>query len=93
MSILTDEDLITMLQIEILLEQDRTDSVFRQAMLKKYQSLYQWLDGVDIARMETLGLVVPIKNRLSKCTKCKNTQYSVDLICNKCYAICLQVWG
>lgn len=91
MSILTDEDLVTLLQIEILLKEDKTDSAFRKAMLAKYKSLYQWLDGTDIARMETLGIAVPIKSRLSKCTKCKNTQKSIDLICNKCYSICLQL--
>jgi hypothetical protein len=91
MSILTDEDLITFLQLEILLAEDKTDTVFRQAMLKKYNAMYQWIDGTDIARMETLGFVVPIKARTSKCTKCKNTQKSIDLICNKCYGITLQL--
>lgn len=93
MSILTDEDLITMLQIEILLKEDTAQTPFRAAMLKKYNSLYQWLDGLDIARMETLGLIVPIRPRLSICTKCKNKQYSIDLICERCYSIALQLWG
>ena len=91
MSILTDEDLITYLQIEILLAEDNTDTVFRRAMLKKYNAMQGWLDEDDIIRMAALGFVVPIKARTSKCTKCKNTQKSIDLICNKCYSITLQL--
>jgi hypothetical protein len=91
MSILSDEDIITMLQIEVLLKEDATDTPFRRAMLKKYNALRSWADDQDILRMQELGLAVPIKPRFSKCTKCKKSQISVDLICNHCYNLTLQL--
>lgn len=92
MSILTDEDLITLLQIKIFLDEDFTDSTFRATLLKKYIALNQWVDAEDFIRIQELTQVVPIRPRSTRCTKCKHTQISIDLICNRCYSTCLQLY-
>jgi hypothetical protein len=91
MSILTDEELITFLQIQIFLEEDFTEGAFRASLLKKYISLSAWVDDEDIPRMQALIGIVPVVPRKAKCTKCKHTQISIDLICNRCYSMCLQL--
>jgi hypothetical protein len=92
MSILTDEDLIEMLQIELLLNEDSNPSPFRDKLLKRYKSIQGWLDNDDIFRMRELFNVVPVKPRFSKCTSCKKSQHTVDFICESCYSICLQLY-
>lgn len=91
MSILTDEDLITLMQIKIFLDEDLTDSAFRASLLKKYVTLSQWVDLEDLNRMQQLSGVVPIVPRLCKCTSCKKSQMSIDLICNVCYSVMIQI--
>jgi hypothetical protein len=90
MSFLTDEDLIEMLQIQILLSED-SSPVFRERLIKRYQSLQNWVDEKDVIRMGELFSVIPIKPKISKCTSCKKTQKSIDLVCNSCYSLCLQL--
>jgi len=92
MSILTDEDLVEMLQIELLLKEDNSPSPFRDKLLKKYNSLQNWVDTEDIIRMQRLFNIIPIKPRYSKCTNCKKSQHTVDFICESCYSICLQLY-
>lgn len=92
MSILTDEDLITFLQIKIFLDEDFTDSAFRATLLKKYITMNQWIDADDLIRMQALVGAVPIKPRRTICTSCKHSQISVDLICNRCYNTCIQLY-
>jgi hypothetical protein len=91
MSMLTDEDLITLMQLKIFLDEDMTDSAFRASLLSKYISLSQWLDLEDINRMQYLTGLVPVVPRLCKCTNCKKSQKSIDLICDSCYSIMVQV--
>lgn len=91
MSILTDEDLIEMLQIKFLLEDDITPSYFRNRLLERYTFLNSWIDEYDVNRINQLFHSVPFKPRLSKCTNCKKTQSSFDLVCESCYSTCLQL--
>jgi hypothetical protein len=91
MSILTDDDLITLMQIKIFLDEDLTDSAFRATLLKRYVTLSQWLDAEDLVRMQRLAGVVPIVPRLCKCTNCKKSQVSIDLICSSCYSVMIQI--
>lgn len=91
MSILTDEDLITLMQLKIFLEEDLTDTAFRAAILERYITLSQWVDLEDLVRMQRLTGVVPIVPRLCKCTNCKKSQKSIDLICNSCYSVMIQI--
>jgi hypothetical protein len=92
MSFLSDEDLIELLQIELLLEEDNSPSIFRDKLLRRHASLSGWVDQQDIDRMQYLFNIVPIKPRLSKCTNCKKSQKSIDFICDSCYSICLQLY-
>jgi hypothetical protein len=91
MSILTDDDLITLMQIKIFLDEDLTDSAFRASLLKRYITLSRWLDAEDLVRMQRLAGVVPIVPRLCKCTNCKKSQVSIDLICGSCYSVMIQI--
>ena len=91
MSILTDEELITLMQLKIFLDEDITDSAFRASILDRYISLSQLVDLEDLIRMQRLTGVVPIVPRLSKCTNCKKSQKSIDLICNSCYCVMIQI--
>lgn len=91
MSILTDDDLITLMQLKIFLDEDLTDSAFRATLLKKYIALSQWMDAEDLVRMQRLAGIVPIVPRLCKCTNCKKSQMSIDLICDSCYSIMIQI--
>jgi hypothetical protein len=91
MSMLTDEDLITLMQLKIFLEEDLTDTAFRASLLERYIALSQWVDLEDLKRMQELAGVVPIVPRLCKCTNCKKSQISIDLICNSCYSVMIQI--
>jgi hypothetical protein len=91
MSILTDDELITLMQLKVFLEEDLTDSAFRASLLERYLSLSQWVDLEDLIRMQHLTGVVPVVPRLCKCTNCKKSQKSIDLICNSCYSIMVQI--
>jgi hypothetical protein len=91
MSLLTDDDLITFLQIKVFLDEDFTDSAFRAKLLKKYITLNQWIDSEDLTRMSDLVGAVTIQPRKSKCTKCRKSQITIDLICNTCYSTCIQL--